>query len=62
MSRQDREQTHEFGANYWVVEEMYRDYLADPNSVSESWREFFSDYTPSWESGSSRAGRASGDG
>jgi 2-oxoglutarate dehydrogenase E1 component len=62
MSRQDREQTHEFGANYWVVEEMYRDYLADPNSVSESWREFFSDYTPSWESGSPRAGRASGDG
>jgi 2-oxoglutarate decarboxylase len=33
-----------FGANAWLVEEMYEDYLADPNSVTESWREFFADY------------------
>ena len=33
-----------FGANAWLVEEMYESYLADPQSVSESWREFFADY------------------
>jgi 2-oxoglutarate dehydrogenase E1 component len=33
-----------FGANAWLVEEMYEAYLADPNSVAESWREFFADY------------------
>jgi 2-oxoglutarate decarboxylase len=33
-----------FGANAWLVEEMYEAYLADPMSVSESWREFFADY------------------
>jgi 2-oxoglutarate dehydrogenase E1 component len=33
-----------FGANAWLVEEMYEAYLADPTSVSESWREFFADY------------------
>ena len=41
----------QFGANTWVVEEMYRSYVADPDSVSPSWREFFSDYQPSWEPG-----------
>ena len=34
----------DFGANSWLVDEMYAQYLADPDSVSESWREFFSDY------------------
>ncbi len=33
-----------FGTNAWLVEEMYESYLADPGSVSESWREFFADY------------------
>jgi 2-oxoglutarate dehydrogenase E1 component len=33
-----------YGANAWLVEEMYEAYLADPTSVSESWREFFADY------------------
>src|SRR5271165_4504170 len=33
-----------YGANAWLVEEMYESYLADPGSVSESWREFFADY------------------
>jgi 2-oxoglutarate dehydrogenase E1 component len=36
-----------FGTNYWVVDEMYRRYLADPDSVGESWKEFFADYEPS---------------
>ena len=33
-----------FGANSWLVDEMYAQFLADPGSVSESWQEFFSDY------------------
>ena len=32
------------GPNEWLVDEMYEQYLADPSSVSESWREFFADY------------------
>ena len=34
----------DFGANSWLVDEMYGQYVTDPASVSESWREFFSDY------------------
>ena len=30
-----------FGANSWLVEEMYEQYQDDPDSVSESWRQFF---------------------
>ena len=33
-----------FGANSWLVEEMYEQYRADPASVGESWRDFFEDY------------------
>jgi 2-oxoglutarate decarboxylase len=33
-----------FGANSWLVEEMYEQFRADPDSVGESWREFFEDY------------------
>ncbi len=35
-----------FGPNAWLVDDMYERYLADPTSVSESWREFFADYRP----------------
>jgi multifunctional 2-oxoglutarate metabolism enzyme len=35
-----------FGANSWLVEEMYEQFRSDPESVSETWREFFSDYKP----------------
>ena len=38
----DRQQ--DFGANSWLVEEMYEQYTADPTSVGDAWREFFSDY------------------
>ena len=34
------------GQNAWLVDEMHRQYLADPKSVSESWQDFFSDYRP----------------
>ena len=33
-----------FGPNAWLVEDMYDRFLADPTSVSDSWREFFADY------------------
>ena len=35
-----------FGPNAWLVDDMYDRYLADPESVGESWREFFADYRP----------------
>ena len=38
------DRTQDFGANSWLVEEMYEQFRVDPNSVSEAWREFFSDY------------------
>ena len=33
-----------FGANSWLVEEMYEQFRSDPDSVSETWQEFFEDY------------------
>ena len=30
-----------FGANEWLVEEMYERWQADPNSVDAAWLEFF---------------------
>ena len=35
-----------FGPNSGLVEEMYRQYLQNPNSVGDGWAEFFADYTP----------------
>jgi 2-oxoglutarate dehydrogenase E1 component len=35
------------GYNTGYIEELYNQYLVDPQSVSESWREFFADYQPS---------------
>src|ERR1700683_4636879 len=35
-----------FGPNAWLGDDMYDRFLADPDSVSESWREFFADYRP----------------
>src|SRR5450830_1425886 len=34
-----------FGANAWLVDEMYQKYLADQSSVDEAWWDFFADYT-----------------
>ena len=42
--RQPQSQIEEFGANSWLVEEMYERYREDPKSVGETWQEFFSDY------------------
>jgi 2-oxoglutarate dehydrogenase E1 component len=35
-----------FGPNVWLIDEMFREFKERPESVSESWREFFSDYRP----------------
>ena len=35
-----------FGPNAWLVDDMYDRYVENPASVSESWRDFFSDYHP----------------
>ena len=31
----------DFGANDWLLEEMYEQYAADPTSVDETWAEYF---------------------
>jgi multifunctional 2-oxoglutarate metabolism enzyme len=36
----------DFGPNVGLVEEIYRQWLEDPNSVAESWQDFFADYKP----------------
>jgi 2-oxoglutarate dehydrogenase E1 component len=36
----------DFGANDWLVEEMYERYQGDPTSVEPSWIEFFKTYKP----------------
>ncbi|GAB2617473.1 multifunctional oxoglutarate decarboxylase/oxoglutarate dehydrogenase thiamine pyrophosphate-binding subunit/dihydrolipoyllysine-residue succinyltransferase subunit [Pseudactinotalea suaedae] len=35
-----------FGGNEWLIESQFEAYQNDPESVEESWREFFADYTP----------------
>jgi len=36
-----------FGPNEWLVDEIYQQYLKDPNSVDQAWWDFFADYQPS---------------
>ena len=36
----------DFGANDWLVEEMYERYQSDPSSVTAEWIEFFKTYSP----------------
>ena len=50
MSAKDPNQ--DFGANEWLVDEMYERYLSDPTSLEPSWIEFFKTYNPN-SSGSS---------
>ena len=42
----EQSNTEDFGANSWLVEEMYERYRDEPQSLSAAWREFFSDYKP----------------
>ncbi len=36
----------DFGANQWLVEELFQAYQADPDSVDVAWHDFFVDYRP----------------
>ncbi len=36
----------EFGTNEWLVDEIYQQYLKDPDSVDRAWWDFFADYKP----------------
>ena len=47
--------TTEFGANDWLVDEMYQQYLADRTSVDPAWWEFFAGYQAPDRSASSAA-------
>src|ERR1019366_10678357 len=58
---EDQQDAVTLGPNAWLVDEMYDQYLEDPNAVSESWREFFADYHHRGDSRSSpTVGDASG--
>ncbi len=52
--------TGSFGPNAWLVDDMYDRYVVDPSSVSESWREFFSDYRPAPTATAASPGRSGG--
>jgi 2-oxoglutarate decarboxylase len=42
----------DLGGNAGMVEDMYREYVEHPESVSPAWREFFADYVPRDTTGS----------
>jgi 2-oxoglutarate dehydrogenase E1 component len=48
----------DLGPNSGLVEEMYRQYLENPQSVAESWRDFFEDYQPRWSQPNGNSGTA----
>ncbi|MEV7201499.1 multifunctional oxoglutarate decarboxylase/oxoglutarate dehydrogenase thiamine pyrophosphate-binding subunit/dihydrolipoyllysine-residue succinyltransferase subunit [Streptomyces griseoluteus] len=47
-----------FGPNEWLVDEIYQQYLQDPNSVDRAWWDFFADYKPGAPAASAPAGTA----
>ncbi|MFC9317358.1 multifunctional oxoglutarate decarboxylase/oxoglutarate dehydrogenase thiamine pyrophosphate-binding subunit/dihydrolipoyllysine-residue succinyltransferase subunit [Streptomyces nigra] len=47
-----------FGANEWLVDEIYQQYLQDPNSVDRAWWDFFADYKPGAAAAPAPAGTA----
>ncbi|MFB7497192.1 multifunctional oxoglutarate decarboxylase/oxoglutarate dehydrogenase thiamine pyrophosphate-binding subunit/dihydrolipoyllysine-residue succinyltransferase subunit, partial [Streptomyces sp. NPDC056161] len=47
-----------FGANEWLVDEIYQQYLQDPNSVDRAWWDFFADYKPGAAAAPAQAGAA----
>jgi 2-oxoglutarate decarboxylase len=54
VSTQPGQQT-DFGANEWLVYEIHQQYLKDPDSVSQTWREFFADGGPATDAPSGAA-------
>ena len=46
----------DFGANDWLLEEMYEQYTADPSSVDETWAEYFKSHgAPTTDAGNGGA-------
>lgn len=43
----------DFGTNDWVIADMYQRFLESPEKVDPAWHEFFADYKPTADSGSS---------
>ncbi|MGH8868913.1 MAG: multifunctional oxoglutarate decarboxylase/oxoglutarate dehydrogenase thiamine pyrophosphate-binding subunit/dihydrolipoyllysine-residue succinyltransferase subunit [Actinomycetes bacterium] len=43
-----------FGPNEWLVDEIYQQFLKDPDSVDKAWWDFFADYQPA-DGGSAQA-------
>ncbi len=43
-----------FGTNEWLVDEIYQQYLKDPQSVDRAWWDFFADYRPGEPSDTAR--------
>lgn len=41
LTQEQREKLAEFGVNTWFVMELLENYLNNPNSVAEDWRELF---------------------
>src|SRR6201996_5923662 len=52
----------DFGANQWLVDELYQGYLADPGSVDQAWWSFFSDYRSNGANGDDTAPDAESNG
>jgi 2-oxoglutarate dehydrogenase E1 component len=50
-AQSDQDQMASFGPNEWLVDEIYQQYLADPNSVDPAWWDFFADYMPTEHAG-----------
>ena len=49
----------DFGANDWLLEEMYEQYAADPSSVDQTWAEYFRKHgAPGTETGNGAVGEA----
>src|SRR5258706_15493807 len=36
----------DLGSNAGMVEDMYREYVEHPETLSDAWRDFFADYVP----------------
>ncbi len=45
----------DFGANEWLVEDYYQQFLDDKSSVSKQWQRFFASYDPDGSTGNGKA-------
>src|SRR5919198_129553 len=55
MAKKDDIDPSALGPNMWLIDEIYRQYRADPESVGNRWREFFEDFRPTLESADTSA-------